>query len=204
MCVFREWPTRSIGTANELGKSLLTYISITILKCPSTPVMWFPFGSGSSREGIKHHTSTYLHLVNLFCQWARCIAEAIPLSFRLGTEMPRHSAGGVGSSIHAYICGMYCSQCECASNGSRELHHSYYMPAQMYLYHWDHAQKWSWFSYKYTYQDRDYIIRTMNTKPAQCTCYIQLVTKPYTLSFLLQPAHKLALSHSKNICDQVA
>ena len=31
-----------------------------------------------------------------------------------------------------------------------------------------------------TYQDREYIIRAMNTKHAQCTClYIQLVTKPY-------------------------
>jgi len=34
---------------------------------------------------------------------------------------------------------------------------------------------------EYTYQDREYIIRAMNTKHAQCTClYIQLVTKPYT------------------------
>ena len=35
--------------------------------------------------------------------------------------------------------------------------------------------------HEYTYQDREYIIRAMNTKHAQCTgLYIQLVTKPYT------------------------
>jgi len=35
--------------------------------------------------------------------------------------------------------------------------------------------------HEYTYQDREYIIRAMTTKHAQCTClYIQLVTKPYT------------------------
>jgi len=35
--------------------------------------------------------------------------------------------------------------------------------------------------HEYTYQDREYIIRAMNTKHTQCTClYIQLVTKPYT------------------------
>ena len=35
--------------------------------------------------------------------------------------------------------------------------------------------------HEYIYQDREYIIRAMNTKHAQCTClYFQLVTKPYT------------------------
>ena len=34
--------------------------------------------------------------------------------------------------------------------------------------------------HEYTYQDREYIIRAMNTKHAQCTgLYIQLLTKPY-------------------------
>jgi len=40
------------------------------------------------------------------------------------------------------------------------------------------------FAYEYTYQDCEYIIRTMSTKHAQCAClallneYFQLVTKP--------------------------
>jgi len=36
---------------------------------------------------------------------------------------PRHSAGGVGT----FVRGTYRLQCACASNGSRELHHSYYI-----------------------------------------------------------------------------
>ena len=61
-------------------------------------------------------------------------------------------------------------------------------------------------TYEYTYQDSEYIIRTMNTKHAQCTCYyIQLVTKPCTSwVFLLQAACTTALSHSEHICDHVA
>jgi len=51
------------------------------------------------------------------------------------------------------------------------------------------------FPYEYTYQDHEYIIRTMNTKHAQ------LLTKPYTYQFLLLAVHKIALKH---ICDQVA
>ena len=35
--------------------------------------------------------------------------------------------------------------------------------------------------HEYAYQDREYIIRGMNTKHVQCTgLYIQLLTKPYT------------------------
>jgi len=60
--------------------------------------------------------------------------------------------------------------------------------------------------HEYTYQDREYIIRAMNTKHAQCTClYVQLVTQPYIYgSSLLQAAHTIALCHSEHICDQVA
>jgi len=57
--------------------------------------------------------------------------------------------------------------------------------------------------HEYTYQDREYIIRAINTKHAQCTClYIQLVTKPWV--FLLQAACTIALCHSEDICDQVS
>jgi len=42
--------------------------------------------------------------------------------FCLGTGLLRHSAGGVCTFIvHTYICGAYCSQCICTSNGSSEL-----------------------------------------------------------------------------------
>jgi len=40
-------------------------------------------------------------------------------------------------------------------------------------------------AYEYTYQDHDYIIRTMNTKHEQCG-----------MTFLLQAAHKTAVSTS--------
>jgi len=47
----------------------------------------------------------------------------LQLSFCLGTGVPRRSAGGV----HSYLRGTYRLQYACASNGSRELHHSYYI-----------------------------------------------------------------------------
>ena len=54
--------------------------------------------------------------------------------------------------------------------------------------------------HEYTYQDHEYVIRAMNSKHAQCTCYIyiQLVTKP------APGAIRIALCHSEHICDQVA
>ena len=58
------------------------------------------------------------------------------------------------------------------------------------------------FAYECTYQDHKYIIMTRNTKHVQA--YIQLVTIPSSCVFLLQAAHKIALSCPKYICDQVA
>ena len=52
------------------------------------------------------------------------------------------------------------------------------------------------FAYEYTYQDYEYIIRTMNTSASNQTLYI--------LVFLLLAAHKIVLSCTKHICDQVA
>jgi len=40
------------------------------------------------------------------------------------TGMPRHFAGGVGT---LYVCGTYHLQYAWASNGSKELHHSYHI-----------------------------------------------------------------------------
>ena len=90
--------------------------------------------------------------------------------------LPRHSAGGVGR----FVC-TYHSQCACASNGSRELHHFYYI----YRYSSEHifialrlCSEMIMGFHEYTYQDCEYIIRAMNTKHAQCTCLcIQLVTR---------------------------
>jgi len=39
----------------------------------------------------------------------------------------------------------------------------------------------------YTYQDREYIVRAIH---AQCTLYIQLVTKPYTYGFSCSQLHR--------------
>ena len=39
------------------------------------------------------------------------------------------------------------------------------------------------FTYEYTYQDCEYIIRTMNIMHASALLYIQLVAKPYTCGF---------------------
>ena len=44
------------------------------------------------------------------------------------------------------------------------------------------TQKVIMVSYEYTYQDHEYIIRTMNTKHEQCG-----------MAFLLQAAHKIAV-----------
>jgi len=47
--------------------------------------------------------------------------------------------------------------------------------------------------HEYTYQDREYIIRAMNIKHAQCTClYIQMVTKLYYRLHIL--LHSVTLS----------
>ena len=56
----------------------------------------------------------------------------------------------------AYVCGTYHSQCACASNGSRELHHSCYIYQWKRIKHWDGAQKWLWVS-------MNILIRTVNT-----------------------------------------
>jgi len=56
-----------------------------------------------------------------------------------------------------------------------------------------------------TYQDREYIIRAVNTKHAQCTCYTHSAGYQtlYIWVFLLQAAHTIALCHSEHISDQV-
>ena len=58
----------------------------------------------------------------------------------------------------------------------------------------------------YTYQDPEYIIRAMNTKHAQCTCYTHSAGNQtlYIWVFLLQAARMIALCCSEHICDQVA
>ena len=61
-----------------------------------------------------------------FCTyaWLRPVLQEI--FFCLSTQVPRHSAGGVGSSyMRTYVHGTYRLQCPCTSNGSRELCHSY-------------------------------------------------------------------------------
>ena len=59
--------------------------------------------------------------------------------------------------------------------------------------------------HEYTYQDREYIIRAMNTKHAQCTCCTSAGNQTlYIWVFLLQAARMIALCHSEHICDQVA
>ena len=61
-------------------------------------------------------------------KWTGIVEWTIALNglwyFCLGTGVPRHSAGGVGTFVRSYVVrGTYRLQCACASNGSRELHH---------------------------------------------------------------------------------
>jgi len=56
---------------------------------------------------------------------------------------------------------------------------------------------------EYTYQDREYIIRAMNTKHAQFVHSAGNQTL-YIWVFLLQAACTIALCHSEDICDQVS
>jgi len=51
------------------------------------------------------------------------------------------------------------------------------------------------FTYEYTYQDHEYIIRTMNTKH---TCYIQLVAKPSPIPRLSPHTTTLTLRHHRS------
>jgi len=58
------------------------------------------------------------------------------------------------------------------------------------------------FTYEYTYQGREYIIRTTYLLSACAThsaCYQTL----YIWVFLLHAAGRITLSRSKHICDQV-
>jgi len=57
--------------------------------------------------------------------------------FCLGIRVPRHSAGGVGSSVHMYMVRICRLQCACASHVSRELCHCY-------IYQYYHAYSTEW------------------------------------------------------------
>jgi len=86
----------------------------------------------SLRTGARQRC-TCIVLVILYllylCMVKTCVARNF---FCLGIQVPRHSAGGVGSSyLRTYVHGTYRLQCPCTSNGSRELSHSY-----LYLYTW--------------------------------------------------------------------
>jgi len=60
--------------------------------------------------------------------------------------------------------------------------------------------------HEYTQQDREYIIRAMTTKHAQCKCYTHSGGKQtlYIWVFLLQAARMIALCCFEHITDQVA
>jgi len=55
-----------------------------------------------------------------------------------------------------------------------------------------------------TYQDHEYIIRTIVSMLSAPTIYSACKHTLYMWVFLLQTVHKIALSFSKHICDHVA
>jgi len=67
-----------------------------------------------------------------------------------------------------------------------EFFHSYYIyctrSTTIFIALRWHSKIGMGYAYEHTYQDREYVIRTMNTKCAQyiCMLHIQLVTKPYS------------------------
>jgi len=102
-------------------------------------------------------------------------------TFCLGTGVPRHSAGGVGTFVRTCVVRTYVVRIICNA-------HARVMEAEnsitLTIYSSEHvfiALRWRsemiMGFHEYTYQDREYIIRAMNTK---LSMYIQLVTKPYT------------------------
>ena len=115
--------------------------------------------------------------------------------------MLKHSAGGVDSSyIRAYVVHIICN----AHVRVIEAENSVTLTYIIYQYKVFIALTWLFrndygfcVAYEYTYQDHEYIIRTVNTE------HDQLVREPDT-SFLLLAAHKIALRCTKHICDELA
>jgi len=61
--------------------------------------------------------------------------------------------------------------------------------------------------HEYTYQDREYVIRAMNTKLSSSVHMLVHSAGNQTLYiwvFLLQAARTIALCHSEHICDHVS
>ena len=76
-----------------------------------------------------------------------------------------------------------------ASNRSKELYHSYYIYQYKHIYSTEMGLRNDYgFAYEYIYHDREYIIRTMNSKHAH----------PITFGvFLFQVAHMIAACTKK-------
>ena len=87
----------------------------------------------------------YVVLVILYllylCMVKTCVVR---IFFGLGSQVLRHSAGGVGSSyMRMCVHGTFRLQCPCVSNGSRELCHSYLYIRVQSIYSTDMVvQKW--------------------------------------------------------------
>ena len=107
--------------------------------------------------------------------------------------MPRHSAGGVDSSyIHVYMVHIVCN----AHVQVIEAENSVTLTYIIYQYKVFIALTWLFrkimgfvYAYEYTYQDHEYVIRTMNTEHAQGTLYI-----PISCSWLHTRLHSDACS----------
>ena len=52
-----------------------------------------------------------------------------------------------------------------------QITHTVYTSANLFIALRWHSENDYGFTYEYTYHDCEYIVRTMNTKNAQCTCY---------------------------------
>jgi len=85
--------------------------------------------------------------------------------------VPRHSAGGVDSSyIHAYVVHIVCNVHVRVIEAEKSVTLTYIV----YQYKVFIALTWLFrndygfvYAYEYTYQDYEYVIRTMNTEHAQ-------------------------------------
>jgi len=93
-----------------------------------------------------------------------------PPYFCLGTGVPRHSAGGIGTFVRTWYVSF-----------AMHMHDYSFLTSEHVFIAPGWCSEMIMGFHEYTYQDREYIIRATTTQHAPCTClYIQLVTKLYT------------------------
>ena len=130
-------------------------------------------------------------------------------AFCLGTGVPRHSAGGVGTFVRSFVCTyvvlIICNAHARVLEAENSITLTIYCSSESVFIVLGWCSENDYGLHEYTYQDPEYILRAMNTKHAQCTCCTSAGNQTlYIWVFLLQAARMIALCHSEHICDQVA